>query len=160
VCRLDRIGLRFDFEHEVNDVLEGDIGGMWRMPTAPARVVADLLFSDVPEGPVGGFNTQIGVLAELFYCDGRVEHTKLVSQARVITLQDNPRFDNGLVLTLEHRRHGIDVFLFRWIIFVEEEVAEPAWPQDREEKILDLRAGLRNARLDHLDLMLDGVLAF
>src|SRR4030095_5886332 len=39
-------------------------------------------------------------------------------------------------------------------------MAEPAWPQDREEEVLDLRAGLRDARFDYLELMLDGVLAF
>src|SRR5439155_15402790 len=50
---LDRIGLGFDFEHEVHDVLEGDVGGMGRMPAAPARVVAHPVFSDVAEGPVG-----------------------------------------------------------------------------------------------------------
>src|SRR5262249_17308556 len=52
------------------------------------------------------------------------------------------------------------ICLFRRVIRIEEEVAEPAWPKDREEEVLDLRAGLRDARLHHGDLMLDGVLAF
>ena len=77
----------------------------------------------------------------------------------VINLQDEPRVDHGLILALEHRCHGIDVCLVRWVIRVEEEAAEPAWPQDWEE-VLDLRAGLHDARFDDLKLMLDGVLAF
>src|SRR5262245_35365982 len=133
---------------------------MGGMPATPARVVADPLFRNVAEGPVGGFNTQLSVLAELFYRNGRVEHAKLVGQAGVINLQDKPRIDHGLVLALEHCCHGIDVFLLRRVIGVEEEVAEPAWPQDREEEVLDLRTSLHDARLDYLDLMLDGVLAF
>src|SRR5262245_17403315 len=133
---------------------------MWRMPAAPARVVADSLFSNVPERPVGAFNTQIGMLAERFDCDGRVEHPKLVGQARVINLQDEPRFDHGLVLALVHRRHRIDVFLFRRVTCVADEVAEPTWPKDAAEAVLDLRAVLRDPRLNHLELMLDGVLAF
>src|SRR4029450_3685928 len=160
VCSLDRIGLCVDFEQKVHDVLEGDIGGMGRMPAAPARVVADPLFRNIAESPVGGFNTQLGVLAELFYRNGRVEHAKLVGQARVINLPDKPPVAHGRVLALEHCCHGIDVFLLRRVIGVEEEVAEPAWPQDREEEVFDLRTSLHDARLDYLDLMLDGVLAF
>src|SRR5262249_45932982 len=54
----------------------------------------------------------------------------------------------------------IDVCLFRRVIGVEEEMAEPARPQDWKEKILHLRAGLHDARLDDFELMLDGVLAY
>jgi hypothetical protein len=160
VRRLDRIGLRFDFEQEVHDVLEGDVGSMWRVPASPARVVADPFFSDVTEGPVGSFNPQLCVLAEGFDGDGWIEHAKLVGQPRVIDLQDEPRFDYGLILALEHRCHRIDVFLFRRVILIEEEVAEPAWSKDWEEEVFDLPAGLRDARLDHRELMRDGVLAF
>src|SRR5262245_48547769 len=141
-------------------MLEGDIGGMGRMPTAPARVVADLLFSNVAEGPIGSLKAQLSVLAELFYRNGGVEHAKFVGQARIINLQDEPRVDHGLILALEHGRHGIDVFLVRWVIRIEEEVAEPAGPQDRAEEVLDLRAGLHDARFDYFELMLDSVLAF
>src|SRR5262245_38003417 len=133
---------------------------MGRMPAAPARMVADPLFSNAAEGPIGGLDAQLSVLAELFYRNWGVEHAKLVGQARIINLQDEPRVDHSLILTLEHRRHGIDVFLVRRVIRVEEEVAEPAWPQDRAEEVLNLRAGLRDARFDYLELMLDGVLAF
>src|SRR5262244_4039150 len=101
---------------------------MRRMPAAPARVIAHPFFRDVPEGPIGSFNTQVGVLAELVYGDWGVEHAKLVSQARVVNLQDKSRFDHGLVLALEHRRHGIDVCLFGRVMGVEQEMAEPAWP--------------------------------
>jgi len=99
------------------------------------------------------------MLAEGFDCDRRVKHPELVGQARVIDLQGKSRLDHGLILALEHRRHGIDVFFFRRVILVEEEVAEPARPKDRKEKILDLRAGLGDARLHHCELMLDGALA-
>src|SRR5215475_7253582 len=133
---------------------------MGRMPATPARVVADPLFSNVTEGPIGGLKAQLSVLAELFYRNWGVEHAKLVGQARIIDLQDEPRVDHGLILALEHRRHGIDVFLVRRVIRVEEEVAEPAWPQDREEEVLDLRAGLRDTHFDYLELMLNSLLAF
>src|SRR5262245_17909618 len=133
---------------------------MGRMPATPARVVADPLFSNVTEGPIGGLKAQLSVLAELFYRNWGIEHAKLVGQTRIINLQDEPRVDHGLILALEHRRHGINVCLVRRVIRVEEEVAEPAWPQDREEEVLDLRAGLRDAGFDDLKLMLDSVLAF
>ena len=52
------------------------------------------------------------------------------------------------------RLHRLDVFLFRRVMRVEEEAAEPAWPKDRKEKILDLGADLRDVCLHHLELML------
>src|SRR5215475_6344336 len=107
---------------------------MGRMPATPARVVADPLFSNVTEGPIGGLKAQLSVLAELFYRNWGVEHAKLVGQSRIINLQDEPRVDHGLILALEHRRHGIDVFLVRRVIRVEEEVAEPAWPRTGKKK--------------------------
>ena len=51
---------------------------MGRVPASPARVVADPLFRNITEGPIGGFNTQLGVLAKRFDCDWGVEQAKLV----------------------------------------------------------------------------------
>src|SRR2546426_161662 len=48
------------------------------------------------------------VFADHFDRDGGIEHSKLVGQAGIINLQDEPRVDHGLVRALEHRRHGID----------------------------------------------------
>src|SRR5215475_14101902 len=39
-------------------------------------------------------------------------------------------------------------------------MSEPAGPKNRKEKILDPCTGLRDTHLHHLELMLDGVLAF
>src|SRR5579864_8027396 len=57
ITGLYRICARVYAQHQIDDVFQGNVGGMWTMPTAPADVITDAIHGQPSQSPVESFNS-------------------------------------------------------------------------------------------------------
>ncbi len=119
---LEGIGLRLHLEDQIDDVLERQIMGVWAMP-AGERVVDGV---DAPPGELA-----IG-LDRGFW----LQHVPPVGQARIVDLQDEAGRHHRAVLLAQRVGQREQEFVIGLVVFVENEVVEPAGRQDWDERLL------------------------
>ena len=141
-----RVGAGVDLEHEVDDVLQGDIGGVRRVPAAPAGVVAHAVLRNAFERPVRRLDTHVLLAPVLLVAGVRVNHALAVAQAGVVDLEDEARINDGLEVVLDDLGQREAVLFFRLVVLIPDEVVEPAGAENGVEVVLVCRRRPPRAR--------------
>ena len=156
VAGLEGIGLRLHLEYQVDDVLERQVVGVRPMPAAPAQVVAHLLLGNADKRVVDGIDAQPGKFTIGLDRRFRLQHVPPVGQAGVVDLQYEPcRHHRPIFLAQGVGQSEQELFL-GLVVFIEDEVVEPARCEHRDERLLDGGARALNRGLERVELAIDG----
>ncbi len=86
IGRLKRIGLRPDFQDEVDQRFERDIRRMWRVPAAPAYVIADAVLGNSGQCMIEQVNAAFAIFVDILLTHLAEQAIVLVRQKRVVEL--------------------------------------------------------------------------
>ena len=146
VGRLERIALRLDLQHQVDDVLERQVVGVRAVPGPPAQVIAHAVFRNSLQRMVDGIDAQPGELvAILLDAERRLEHVPPVDQAGIVDLQDEAGVHDRQIFLAQRVGEREDELLVGLVVFVVDEVIEPARRDHAEERLVDRPSGLARA---------------
>ena len=126
------------------------------MPAAPTQVIAHALLGNAGERVVDGIDAPPGELAIGRDRGFGLQHVPPVGQARVIDLQDETGRHHRPVFLAQCVGQGEQEFVLGLVVFVEDEVVEPAGRQNRDERLLDRRTRVPDRRLEGVELAVDG----
>jgi hypothetical protein len=108
-------------------------------------VISDPVVRNSFERVIDGVDAELGELAIVRDADGGLEHVPPVDQPGIIDLQDKSGIDDRPVLFAQRLGQGEDELLVAAVVFVVDEMVEPARSDHAEERLLDLAAGARGA---------------
>ena len=114
-----------------------------------------MLLRNAGERVIDRVDAQLGELA--IGLDGRLglDHVPPVGQAGIVDLQHESGRDHRAVFLAHGLGQREQEFLVGLVVFVEDEVVEPARRQHRDERLLDLGARARDRGLEGVDLAVD-----
>jgi hypothetical protein len=148
---LDRIALRLDLEHEIDNVPERNILRVGVVAASPADVETDTLLGDVADGAIDCLYPHLGELAVVRDAHLRVDVIP-VRQVRVVELQGDARVRDSLVLLVHRIRYGEQHLLLRAVVLVAQPMLDGSRGECRQTELLNVDAGSRG--LDVLDVSL------
>src|SRR5690606_31529177 len=158
VRALEAERLRVDLEHEVDDVLELDIGRVRAVPGAPADVDANLLLRDALERMVDSVDADLGEVAVVL--DRRLGNdlVPVLGDGRIVDLDDEPGVGDRLVLLAQ--RIGTRVYeLFLGLVILVADTGGGSRRNGGDEALVEAVLLHRGLHVLHvgLDLLLTDV---
>ena len=153
VRRLEGIGGRLDLQHQVDVVLELEIGGARRDVRAVAGVEAHAILGNAAQRVVEDLDPQGDEPPAFLHADaGRA--IPVGHELWVVDLQQEAGIDDRLVLLVHRIGEGGEIFLLRPVIVVAVEHFEVARRQRGDEGFLDPGAGERGLEIGDVGLYL------
>jgi hypothetical protein len=153
VCSFERIGLRPNFENEVNQRLEGDVRRVRSVPTAPAHMIAHPILRNSGERVIKQLNAAFAIFVNVLRVHFAEQAIVLMRQKRVVKLNQKTRIDNGPVFLPKRIRQSGGDGVFVRIITVDPKSTRTHWRRNRQESLFHFDVGKRS--LEVLDILRD-----
>ena len=118
IRHLDAIGAGLHPQHQIDDVLERQVGDVRRVKAAPADVIADAVLRQAGDGVVERVDAHRGPFAILRQLGGGKRHVVHVGQKRVVDLHHQPGIDYRLVFLAQRLGELEQELLVVLVIFV------------------------------------------
>jgi hypothetical protein len=157
VRSFERIGLRPNFEDEVNQRLEGDVRRVRSVPTAPAHMIAHPILRNSGERVIKQLNAAFEISVNVLLVHFAEQPIVLMCQKCVVKLNQKAGIDNGPVFFPERIRQSGDDGVFVRVITVDPKSARTHWRRDRQESLFHF--DLRERSLEVLNILRDGGLS-
>src|SRR5579872_3456741 len=156
---LHRVSARFYLQHQIHQVLQGQVVSVRTMPAPPADVIAHAVLWEASKSMVHRLYSHLSESPVLLNGRPRHEHVVGVRQRRIVDLKNETGVHNGFVFVLHGVRESKKVLFVGWVILIVEEMLQPAWSQHAHEGLLRLRFRRRQRRLKKLNVVRHFLLA-
>src|ERR1700730_2737243 len=89
VAGFNRVGACVNAEHQVDDVPQRNVGGVWAVPASPANVITNAILRQSAERMIEGLDANAFEFLEFAEWRLGIDHVPVVRQARIVDLENN-----------------------------------------------------------------------
>ncbi len=157
VSGFERIGLRANFEDEINQRLEGHVRRVRSVPAAPAHVIAHSILRNSGERMIEQLNAAFAIFVNVLLVHFAEQSIVLMRQKRVVKLDQKAGIDNSPVFFPERISQSGGDGVFVRIMTVDPKSARTHWRRNRQESLFHFDVGERS--LEVLNILRDGALS-
>src|SRR5262249_5281197 len=118
---------------EIDHMLQRKIMSVRSVPASPTNVITHAVFWNALQGVVQCLDAYCGKLAVFLDTRSRHDHIVGVRNSRIIDLENEAGITNRPVFVFNSLGKSENVFVFGGIVFVVEEVLQPARGKDAHE---------------------------
>ena len=153
----EQIRLRIDGQHDVDDVLHGDVVQMRAVPAAPAQVITNAIFGDPNEGVIQRFDAHHAVPLVRVETHRDADAVPQRRQPRIVDLQLKAGGRDHLVFGLERVGEREHELVLRAVVLVRSTDFDAGRRGGRQKRVGDRKSIERVAQ--RVDLALKRLLA-
>ena len=118
VASLERVGLRVDRQHHIDDVAHRDVGDVRAVPASPAQMEADAVLRQTLDRVVQRLDPDHGELAISLHGRRRIDLVPVLGDRRIVELQHQPGIDDRLVFLAHRVGAGVDELFLGLVVLV------------------------------------------
>ena len=118
VARFDRISAGVRAQHQIDDVLQRNVGGVRAVPASPANVKADAVLRQTAQRMIERLHARALEFLELSERRLGIDHVPVVGQAGIVDLQNDSGIGNRFIFVAHRLGGGEDEFLFSRVMKV------------------------------------------
>src|SRR5439155_5040555 len=136
---LDEIGAGTNFQNQIDDIPQRNVGRVRTGPTAPADVIAHTIFRNAFQRVIQQLNVA-GEPAMIVIKRSRRDHTiKGNGSAGIVHLKQEAGFDDGLIFSPECVGECDNAFFVAFVVFIFAIRNGARWGGDRQEGLVNFR---------------------